>query len=284
MSLVSPEFDRLLYHSEHFSAGQFRAAVGHPRFHDSGPAPAHLLVFPRTAVAIEHEGAARFVVGPPMVTMYNAGQRYRRVQVSPDGDRCEWFAFSASFAAQLLAALDPKYSGDPAQPFRASHGPCNAAGYLAQRRFTQRCLQGSPIDALEAEEFAVALALMVFPAALLLPVPATERLVPRQRRWVEQAKELLLDWQSELSVADLAARIGCSRFHLCRSFRQHTGLSLHAFREQSRLRRALEALEGGRADLTELALDLGYASHSHFSYAFRRQFGVTPGAYRQRGA
>jgi AraC-like DNA-binding protein len=32
--------------------------------------------------------------------------------------------------------------------------------------------------------------------------------------------------------------------------------------------------------LTELALDLGYSSHSHFTDAFRREFGVSPAAFR----
>ena len=37
----------------------------------------------------------------------------------------------------------------------------------------------------------------------------------------------------------------------------------------------------GTEDLTSLALDLGFSSHSHFSTAFRRQFGRPPSAMRR---
>jgi AraC family transcriptional regulator len=42
------------------------------------------------------------------------------------------------------------------------------------------------------------------------------------------------------------------------------------------LRVALERLSEGDCDLTELALNLGFSSHSHFTDAFKREFGRTP--------
>ena len=49
-----------------------------------------------------------------------------------------------------------------------------------------------------------------------------------------------------------------------------------------RLRTALERAADPGADLTDLALDLGYSSHSHFTAAFRKAFGVTPSAFRRK--
>lgn len=60
------------------TVGRWRCPPQSPVFADSGPARAHLFVFPRTSVWIQHEGAARFVADPTVVTYYNAGQRYRR--------------------------------------------------------------------------------------------------------------------------------------------------------------------------------------------------------------
>ena len=77
------------------------------------------------------------------------------------------------------------------------------------------------------------------------------------------------------------ARDDCSVFHLCRSFRRATGLTLHDYRDEVRLRLALERLEGGERDLSRLALDLGYSSHSHFTAAFRRSFGAPPSSMRK---
>jgi AraC family transcriptional regulator len=84
-----------------------------------------------------------------------------------------------------------------------------------------------------------------------------------------------------LRLADIAAALGVSAFHLCRSFRMATGSTLHACRNRLRLQHALDRVTSGE-DLTTLALDLGYSSHSHFTSAFRRLFGATPSAVRRR--
>lgn len=85
-----------------------------------------------------------------------------------------------------------------------------------------------------------------------------------------------------LTLADLAAEVGATPFHLCRSFRAVTGWRLHQFRDQVRVRTALELISRRRGDLTGLALELGYSSHSHFTEAFRRSFGVPPSALTRR--
>jgi AraC-like DNA-binding protein len=45
---------------------------------------------------------------------------------------------------------------------------------------------------------------------------------------------------------------------------------------QVRLRTALEWIPGNENNLTELAFQLGFSSHSHFTLAFRKAFGVPP--------
>lgn len=79
-----------------------------------------------------------------------------------------------------------------------------------------------------------------------------------------------------------AAAADVTRFRLCRMFRRLMGTTMHAYREGLRLRAALDALEDPRADLTSIALDHGYSSHSHFTAAFRRAFGVPPSRVRER--
>jgi AraC-like DNA-binding protein len=83
-----------------------------------------------------------------------------------------------------------------------------------------------------------------------------------------------------LRLADAAAAAGCSASRIAKDFRRATGQSIHATLVRLRLRHALEALRQGDDDLTRLALAVGFASHSHFSAAFRAEFGVTPRAAR----
>ena len=73
--------------------------------------------------------------------------------------------------------------------------------------------------------------------------------------------------------------MGTSPFHLARVFRRESGLTIHAYVHQLRLRTALERVMD-REDLSRVAVDLGYATHSHFTASFRRSFGVPPSSLR----
>jgi AraC-like DNA-binding protein len=60
------------------------------------------------------------------------------------------------------------------------------------------------------------------------------------------------------------------------------GLSLRRYAKRLRARIAADRLATGARDLTELALDLGYADHSHFTNAFRQEWGLPPSRFRAR--
>lgn len=82
-------------------------------------------------------------------------------------------------------------------------------------------------------------------------------------------------------LGEIARAVSCSPYHLARCFRRTTGLTLHEWRTRLRMAQALRCLAQGRASLAELALDLGYASHSHFGQAFRATFGIAPSQVRR---
>jgi AraC family transcriptional regulator len=85
-----------------------------------------------------------------------------------------------------------------------------------------------------------------------------------------------------LTLTSLARVADCSPFQLCRAFRHATGGAVHQWLLRLRLQVSLERVAEPRRDLTGVALDLGFASHSHFTAAFRRTFGVTPSELRRR--
>jgi AraC family transcriptional regulator len=108
--------------------------------------------------------------------------------------------------------------------------------------------------------------------------------LPRSKphRAVEAAREFLAsDPTRDDDLSTIARAAACSPFHLARLFRHHTGRSLHAHRDDLRMMLALERLHGGETHLARLAVDLGYAHHSHFSAAFKRHFGATPTQMRR---
>jgi AraC family transcriptional regulator len=87
----------------------------------------------------------------------------------------------------------------------------------------------------------------------------------------------------ELSLDDVAAACGASRFHLTRAFGIATGRTLIRYLRARRMTQAALALAAGAPDILALAIDAGYGSHEAFTRAFREQFGMTPEALRARG-
>lgn len=110
------------------------------------------------------------------------------------------------------------------------------------------------------------------------PVPAGEgaphAAVLRARRF------LLAQPGAARSLHDVADAAHSSAFHLARTFRRHTGMSLHQYRQRLRLAAALALLEEGERDLAGLAHELGFCSQSHFGTVFRREIGVSPAQAR----
>jgi AraC-like DNA-binding protein len=61
-------------------------------------------------------------------------------------------------------------------------------------------------------------------------------------------------------------------------------MPIHRYLTQMRLRAGMEQLLDGVDDITRLALELGFSSHSHFTESFRREFGCTPSELRRKPA
>src|SRR5690606_27630326 len=77
------------------------------------------------------------------------------------------------------------------------------------------------------------------------------------------------------TLAEIAREIGGSPVYLTQVFRQIEGLPLYRYQLHLRLARALDLIPGCES-LAALAFDLGFSSHSHFSAAFKRTYGVSP--------
>lgn len=273
--------DRIVFTTPSVHIGAFRCPVGDRSFADSGPIRNHCFVFPRTAVVIRHKDQRPFPSDPTIVTLYNKGQEYGREPLSPEGDLCDWYAVTADVLRDALVRRDPRAADDERRPIRFPFARIDADTYLLQRRLFSAASRSSA-DPLDVEETVYELLDRVLAAAYASgPSPY------RTRRSVDDLAAAACQvvgrrFREQLTVADIADEVGCSRYHLCRTFKASTRTTLHAYREQLRLRSALNDLERTNVDLTRLALDLGYSSHSHFTASFHRAFGITPSAARAR--
>jgi len=82
------------------------------------------------------------------------------------------------------------------------------------------------------------------------------------------------------TLAALAEVAGTGIDQFLRRFKQHTGNTPHQYVLRRRIERAKTLLRDRRFSLSEIAAQVGFSDHSHFSKMFRRVVGVTPRAYR----
>ncbi len=82
-----------------------------------------------------------------------------------------------------------------------------------------------------------------------------------------------------VSLTELAALAGVSRFKLLRSFAREVGVTPHAYLVQRRLSAARRLLAAGQTPV-QAAMQAGFADQSHLTRTFVRYFGVTPARYR----
>jgi len=115
----------------------------------------------------------------------------------------------------------------------------------------------------------------------ILPVEPFGLPLPADLRLQRIARALIADPADERVLEQWANWAAVSSRTLSRRFVTETGFNFTAWRQRARLMRSLEMLAAG-VPVTTIALDLGYSTASSFISLFRRMFGETPSAYRQR--
>jgi AraC-like DNA-binding protein len=271
-----------VYRTRLVGFGRFDALPGEAPFRGTRCIGAHLVAFPREAVTIVHEGGRGPIVADAnRVMFYNHRQEYRRAAISPRGDQCVFIAFPEEAVRAATRRHAPSQAESPGAFGALTHGPSDAASYLRAARLFRAAAAGRHSLGDEEEvllllDHLVARAWAVRGVAAAAPSDTARH----HAELAAAARALLgLRFAEPLSLAEVAAALGTSAFHLARVFRAATGESLHAFRHQLRVRAAAERVLDGE-DLTAVALDVGFSSHSHLSTAFRAAFGVPPSRLR----
>jgi AraC-like DNA-binding protein len=266
---------KTLFESETLRIGLFEA---HPDTDACGEVERQSLnavVLPLSGVFSKHDAPGRFVVGTPSHAVFFASDAPYRVGFpGAAGDRALTLRFDAALASAHLHLRRGEVIG--------SNGLLPAAAMMLRNLLYAR-LEETEMDRFEIEAYGldlVSLSLLSMRGGKLPPRSATKA---RWSHTAERVKEAIaLAPADRWSLADLAKVANLSPYHLCHVFRQVTGTPIYDYVLRERLAQALDAvLDGG--DLTAIALDAGFASHSHFTARFRAFFGCTPTAFR-RGA
>jgi AraC-like DNA-binding protein len=251
------------------------------------PNPTHAIVFVRRGVFQREHAGESVVADANHVLFFNADEAYRYSHPLPGGDECTILSLEGGHALELVARHAPGDAQRPERPFAHGHGL--ASPQAARLHYELLALVRANAPKLLLEDVAAELADEAVGSAYrargVKPRPHSPSAAARHRHHelVEAAQVAVNERLESLpGLGELARELGCSPFHLSRTFHRTAGLSLRAYAGRLRVRRAAFRLAAGARDLTQLAHELGYADHSHLTNAFREQWGSTPSRFRSR--
>jgi AraC family transcriptional regulator len=94
--------------------------------------------------------------------------------------------------------------------------------------------------------------------------------------WIDQHLHL------SLTLSDLAQQTQMSEYHFAHMFKQSMHMPPHQYVMQRRLELAHRALQTSTANITEVSLQYGFSSSSHFSHRFKKHFGYSPSQIQKK--
>jgi AraC-like DNA-binding protein len=216
-----------------------------------------------------HDGPRRHVVATPNHAVFiSSGKSYRVSFPGYVGDE----SLTVRLTAEGLARLAPQAMSRDG--FDASVGGSRAvlpAEAILKRAMLMKTLRAS--DPLLIEELTV---------GLLDFALNTPRRPKHRSNHVERVKEAIsTSPDRKWTLGELSGIAGISPCHLAHVFQDEVGTSVYRYAVRLRLATALNALLDSDKDITTIALDAGFSSHSHFTARFRAFFGVTPDGLRR---
>jgi len=267
---------RTLFESATLQIGLFEARPTSDACSDVERQDLNAIALPISGLFAKHDAPGRHVIGTPSHAVFFAADTpYRIGFPGAIGDRAITLRFGEELAPEQFARGDGE--------------GLTSNGLLPARAMMLCNLLWARLERAEADEFeAEALGLELLNMALKSVRTGNPALRPsaraRRTRALERVKEAVaLAPSRKWNVARLAKVANLSPFHLCHVFRDSVGTSIYDYVLQERLAHTLDAVLDCGDDLTAIALDAGFASHSHFTARFRSFFGCTPGALRRVG-
>jgi AraC-like DNA-binding protein len=270
--------ERHVYRSTTLYVGEYRCHAPAGRAKEEEISLEHAIVFPRSGVYVRKTSRGQTVADANHVVFFARGEAYTVTHPVGGGDESTILSVCPVDLLDALAAHDEAARDDPGEPFRLSHRLITPRTALLHFRLLNRARRGAPEIELREIAFDVLDDVFGAPRGCTASQP---KVTSRQRELVEAVQILLAERRREpLGLDDVARSVGCSPYHLSRLFRRGTGLPIHRYLTRLRLGAALERLADGEPDITRLALEMGFADHSHFTTSFRREFGLPPSAFR----
>lgn len=268
--------EEVLFHGDAVKIGVFQCPAEDNCFPATESIGNNVFVFARRPIWFRRGCADFRFVEPGGVLFHRAGSTIERRLDEGAVDFTYWFAVRPDVYAEALAAHgltdDRLVDAVPTSPplrFRIAA--------LIER------VRNSEIDHLSFESEALSILDKVCATASVRPETgpndgARGKTQARLRRVVNRTRAFVdANLAENLGLEAIASEVGASTYHMCRTFKALTGLTIHEYRTRQRLGIVADRLaKGGSENLMRLACDVGFSSHSHLTRLFQSSFGLPP--------
>lgn len=271
-----------VFGSNLFQLGVFKAEPSRPGEVRESIALSHLIALPRCSGMVRRSGHADYIAGTDGAVFYNKGCEYKAF-ILGDGTEETWFIrVDGRALVEVLQRHDAGVVDRPDAPFKLGGGPVGSDHFRQAGELMMRVRHGL-LDTLATDEALAELVRGIIDHGVTKRPPSELATRKSSADFAFWTQRLLAErYRENLNLSDIAEKIGASPFFLCRAFRFHVGVTMHQYRETLRLRQAMIELAETKRSIAMIGLGLGYSTQSHFTSAFGRHFGISPGAARQR--
>jgi len=263
---------RTLFESNTLRIGLFEARNVPEKCGEIERQSSNVVVLPFSGLFSKHDAPGRKVIGTPSHAVFIAADvPYRLGYPGAIGDRALLLRFTDALAPDEVGS----HGGEA--PTSSALLPAKA---MVLRNLLYAWLKRNEPDELAIEVSGLRLLGMSLGALRSADASPRRSTEARWARSLQRVKEAVAIAPADNWDVETLARIALmSPFHLCRVFRRMTGTSIYRYVLCERLASTLDPVLDGE-DLAAIALDAGFASHSHFTTRFRDFFGCAPSVLR----
>lgn len=265
---------RELFNDGDYSLASWRCLEDGPGLRSERAHSRPVVAYGFSGSSIVSHGRCRVQIDPALALLFRRGDPYSTTH--PWGCEC------AGCHVGLTEELVEELAGRDAYSCRPLSRAFSLRSGLELQRLVWKLESGAAVEALAVGETLLEIARTIF--ARISPHPGPGKrpgTTDLHQRIVGRTCALLVERFSErLSICQVSRQVGASAAHLQRIFRRQVGVSIHDYVVRLRVLSALARLLEGDGDLSSIACDVGFSSHSHLSGAFRRILGQPPTVLR----
>jgi AraC-like DNA-binding protein len=225
---------------------------------------------------------------PSTATLYTRGENDLRASRTGAGrHRFITVSFSSGFLRRHLSKCDCTLDAVVGQ-FKLPGVPGAALGEVQcftaeQNLLVSQLIQSHPVEGARGLLYQ-GLVLQLMAHFFFSSCSGNKSCCPRPKQLARERVNRVMtilrrDLAEPPALEEIGREVGCSPFHLSRTFSREVGMTIPQCLRKLRMECAANLLSSGKCNVTEAAMEVGYSSLSHFSRAFFQTMGCCPAMY-----